>query len=70
MAPATRTYRMPITDLRGCPFPVLARLGRTLRTWRPEFLSRRGERHRAFRPRPKTGHLNPRLGQSKSATSA
>ncbi len=28
-----------ITDLRGCPIPELARLGRTLHAWRPEFLA-------------------------------
>jgi transposase len=28
-----------ITDLHGCPIPELARLGRTLRAWRPEFLA-------------------------------
>jgi transposase len=26
-------------DLRGCPIPELARLGRTLRAWRGEFLA-------------------------------
>lgn len=28
-----------IADLRACPIPELARLGRTLHAWRPEFLA-------------------------------
>ena len=55
-----------IADLRGCPIPELARLGRTLHTWRPELRALRpsrgeqradgepqpeGEEHQADRPR-------------------
>lgn len=35
---ARRRAEQLITALPGCPIPELARLGRTLRAWRPEFL--------------------------------
>jgi transposase len=36
---ARRRAETLMDDLRGCPIPELARLGRTLRAWRPEFLA-------------------------------
>lgn len=36
---ARRRAEQLITDLRDCPIPELARLGRTLRAWHPEFLA-------------------------------